>query len=110
MPLATFAHLIDHTIDKLTAILGSETVDGVISFSFLAHKSTEGVGRERVGGTSFVVNIGNIELDAGMIFGSDQTVSGGTNNSDIRENTVIRMFPIINTIPSLVNTYHLRGM
>jgi hypothetical protein len=54
----------------------SKTVERIVRFSFLADETTEGIGGEGVGITTFSVDISNVDLDRGMILGSDETVGG----------------------------------
>lgn len=65
------------SISTLTAILGSKTVDGVISLRLLADKTREGIGSEATSVATAGIDITNVDLDRGVILGSDQTVCGG---------------------------------
>jgi hypothetical protein len=62
--------------NKLTAILLSETVKGVIRLGFLADEATESIGGEGVGETTFSIDITDVDLDRGVVLGSDETVGG----------------------------------
>jgi hypothetical protein len=57
-------------------IVGGKTVDGVVSFRFLADETTEGIGGEGVGGATFFIDISHVQLNGGMVLGSDETVGG----------------------------------
>ena len=59
-----------------TTILGGKAVDGVISLALGTNVAREGVGGERAGVTTVLINITNVELDRGVVLGTDQAVSG----------------------------------
>jgi hypothetical protein len=81
-------------------IMSGKAVDGVISFGFLANKTTESIGGEGVGGTAFFVHVSNIELDGSVVLGSDETVSGRAR----RGKESVKNLSFVYCI------YHLRGM
>lgn len=72
----------------LTTVLGGKAVDGVISLGLLADKTREGIGGEAAGVTTASINLTNVDLDRGVILGSDQTVCGGANQRDKKENSL----------------------
>jgi hypothetical protein len=54
----------------------SETVKGVIRLGLLADEATESIGGEGVGETTFSIDITDVDLDGGVVLGSDETVGG----------------------------------
>lgn len=60
----------------LTAVLSCQAVNRIVSFSFTAHVARKGIGTEAVGQATVFVDVSNIDLDRGMILGSDQAVGG----------------------------------
>ena len=56
-----------------------ETVEGIVRLSFLTEETTESIGGESVLGTTFSVNVSNVDLDRGVVLGSDETVGGRAN-------------------------------
>lgn len=61
---------------KLTAILGGKAVDRVIGLGLGADVAREGVGLEGAGVATVLVNVANVDLDRGVILGTDQSVGG----------------------------------
>lgn len=61
----------------LTAILSGKTVDGIISLGLLANETAKSIGSEAAGVATAGIDLTNVELDRGVILGSDQTVGGG---------------------------------
>jgi hypothetical protein len=59
--------------------LSGKTVDRIISLGLLANETAKGIGREAAGIATAGINITNIDLDRGVVLGSDQTVGGGAN-------------------------------
>jgi hypothetical protein len=90
---------------SLTAIMGSEAVDRVVSFGFLTDKATESIGGERVGGTTFFIHVSNVKLDRGVVLGSDETVGGRA----IRRKRKNQYHPSAMLL-TCIRHYHLRGM
>lgn len=60
----------------LTAILGGKAVDRVVRLGLGANVAREGVGREGAGVATVGVNVANVDLDRGVILGTDQSVGG----------------------------------
>jgi hypothetical protein len=54
----------------------SETVKRVVRLGLLADETTESIGGEGVGETTFSIDITNVDLDRGVVLGSDETVGG----------------------------------
>ena len=54
----------------------SDTVKGIVRFSFLTDETTESISGETVGGTTLSINISNVDLNGSVILGSDETVGG----------------------------------
>jgi hypothetical protein len=54
----------------------SETVKRVVRLSLLTDETTESIGGEGVGETTFSIDITNVDLDRRMVLGSDETVGG----------------------------------
>jgi hypothetical protein len=54
----------------------SNTVKGIVRLSFLTEETTESISGEGVGGTTLSINIRNVNLNRGVVLGSDETVGG----------------------------------
>ena len=67
---------VTYIITILTAILLSKTIEGVVRFSFLTNKAPESVGGEGVGITTISIALAYINLNRGVILGSNETVGG----------------------------------
>ena len=66
-----------HFNEILTTILGSKTVDGIISLRLLADETRKSIGGEATGVTTAGIDLTDVDLDGSVVLGSDQTVSGG---------------------------------
>lgn len=60
----------------LTAVLSGQTVDAVISFSVATNETAKSIGTEAASAATFSVDIGNVDLDRGVVLGSDEAVGG----------------------------------
>jgi len=72
----TSAKPLTTTIEKpLTTLLGSDTVDGVIAVALGTDTAADGNGgRLTLDGLSIGVNVGDLDLDRGVVLGRDETV------------------------------------
>jgi hypothetical protein len=64
-----------------TSILGGKTVERVISLGLSTDEAREGVGGEGTGVAAVLVNIANVDLDRGVVLGTDKAVSGRAINA-----------------------------
>ena len=75
--------LLFHSLGQAKGILeesvtGSQTVQGIIRFTDRTHESTESVGRELAGKHDSVgVDVSDIDLHGGVVFGSDEAACCG---------------------------------
>lgn len=68
--------VVPHTDRERTAILGSQAVERVISLRLGTEEAREGIGLEGTGVATVLVNITNVDLDSGVVLGTDEAVSG----------------------------------
>lgn len=61
------------------AILSSKTIKGVVRFRLPTDKAREDIGLEGTSVTTGSIDLTNVDLDRGVILGSDNTVSGRAN-------------------------------
>lgn len=71
------------SLSTLTAILGSKTVDAIVSFSIATNETTKSIGGEGTGQTTLGVDIGNVELNRDVVFGGNKTVGGRANRNGV---------------------------
>lgn len=58
------------------AVLGAETVKGVIRLGLSTNESREDVGLGGTGNTARLIDISNVDLDGSVVLGSDETAGG----------------------------------
>jgi hypothetical protein len=67
---------------QLTAVPGSQPVDGIIALSLGSDLAAEGVGGGGVEGTAVGIDVSNGDLDRSVILGGDQAVCNRRSRSD----------------------------
>jgi hypothetical protein len=82
----------------------SETVKRVVRLGLLADETAESIGGEGVGETTFSIDITNVDLDRGVVLGSDETVGGRAKKDTCQYSSFSSLFLYVFAY------YHLRGM
>ena len=91
--------------------LSEESVETGIGFTSLSHESGESNGLFLSGDFARGVNVGDLNLDRGVVIGCDETVSGRALSWDVKIHDlsfiVLHFVFTSKTSPNLIMIYHL---
>lgn len=68
----------------LTTLLGSQSVDGVISLTLSSDLTNESDGGGGLEGDSVSINVGDGDLDGGVVLGVDESAGGRALSGDVK--------------------------
>ena len=70
-------------------LVSEESVDAGVGLTAGSHESSEGDGLLLAGDLAGLVNLSDVDLDGGVVLGSDESVSGGALSGNVKVNNLL---------------------